>query len=139
MGNGIHGRFSCARRLIAALLLSGLVPLIGCSGATYAVAPVKGQVTLDGKPMSKTSVMFIPDAGRPAVAITDDQGYYELAYTRDSRGAPPGIYHVEISTAVLLSMPKPSDEKFPAKYNAKTELVIEVKNEENLIDFHLQS
>ncbi|TWT39327.1 carboxypeptidase-like regulatory domain-containing protein [Blastopirellula retiformator] len=122
----------------SSLWVCGLLAFAGCGGSTYDVAPVKGQVTLDGEPIPQTSVMFLPDSGRPAVAITDEQGNYELAYTRDSRGAPPGIYRVEISTAALLSFPKPSDEKFPARYNTETELVYEVKDEINLIDFHLQ-
>lgn len=140
MRNGIHPSPASGRRyLTGALLLCGLSALVGCGGSTYAVAPVKGQVTLDGKPMPQTSVMFMPDSGRPAVAITDEQGNYQLAYTRDSIGAPPGVYRVEISTAALLSFPKPSDEKFPAKYNTDSELIIEVKNQENLIDFNLES
>lgn len=121
------------------LLVCGMLVSAGCNGSTYDVVPVNGQVTLDGQPMPETSVMFIPPTGRPASAITDQEGNYEIAYTRDSRGAPPGNYRVEISTAVLLSNPKPSDEKFPAKYNTKTELEIEVKNEPLLADFHLDS
>ncbi|UUO07368.1 carboxypeptidase-like regulatory domain-containing protein [Blastopirellula sp. J2-11] len=119
----------------------GLMVWTGCGGASYDVAPVTGQAMLDGKPLPAACVRFLPQvAGRPASAITDQEGRYELRYTVDSYGAPPGTYRVEITTGGLSAdESRHIKELVPAEYNEKTELLVEVKSEPNVIDFDLQS
>ena len=70
-----------------------LVTLIGCGGDSDLpdLGSVTGTVTLDGKPLPNATVEFTPvDGGRPSVAMTEDDGEYELEYTPGNFGATPG-------------------------------------------------
>lgn len=89
-----------------AICLGVLVVASGCGGGgpksppLPATSPVKGAVTLDGKPLSQASVKFIPTGqtkGVECYGITDDSGSYELIQLRGASGAPPGDYMVVIS------------------------------------------
>ena len=99
-----------ARRCAAWSLL--VVVLSGCSDsesggansstsiATMVMVPADGTVTVDGKPLVKAVVTFLPPSG-PAVGIgeTDEQGHFRLsALGRD--GVPPGKYRVAVSYLV---------------------------------------
>lgn len=121
--------------------------LIGCGrGDGPELGTVHGRVTLDGNPLPKAKVTFTPmdeSGARPAAAITDNDGNYELKYSVQHNGAPPGKYQVQITTATTTSDDQGNDvevpEKLPAKYNASTELVKEVQAGDNTIDFPLDS
>jgi len=125
-------------------LLAALIPfaLTGCGGKPYQVATVSGKITLDGKPLPKASVTFVPMAskenlapGPTATGMTDADGRYELIVDRSTTGAVVGKCRIYIST--LLSDPVPDDrdgglpvkrpkDKVPEKYNQRTELVYDV-------------
>ncbi len=82
------------------LLLS--VIFCGCGGGTFRTLPVEGHVTLDGKPVDKARVAFMPMAGQsaPAGGVTDYQGKFQLNTIEGPlahRGALPGRYHVIIT------------------------------------------
>lgn len=73
--------------------------LVGCVGDSR-VATVHGVVTLDGKPIENASVAFMPQAGgRPAFALTDADGKFELSTFGTADGALIGN-HVVTITAV---------------------------------------
>lgn len=138
-----------------------LTLLAGCGSGPADLpdlAPVSGAVTLDGQPLSKAVIQFVPDAGgRSSTATTDDQGHYELLYTSDYMGASLGKHKVTISTGEGEAMVYPegvdpdtlneaeqrkyaSEQKdLPARYNAKTELTAEIVAGENTHDFKLTS
>jgi len=115
-----------------------LLIICGCgSGGT-----VSGTVTLDGNPLPGAKVEFTPKTGgRPGSGETDDQGKYQLKYLVDDPALPPGEYSVTIRTATskedesgkTIDIP----EKLPPKYHAESELVREVIDGENSIDFEL--
>src|SRR5436305_15239140 len=70
-------------------------------GKTVPRVPVSGMVTLDGKPLSKAIVSFVPKGETPGdggIATTDASGQFEVT-SRDtkSRGCPVGTYTVMIS------------------------------------------
>jgi hypothetical protein len=124
--------------------LLGLAPLLllGCASEPYQVTPVSGKVTLDGKPLSKASVTFVPMAsaenqapGPTAQAITDADGRFQLSIDANTPGAVVGKSRIYITT--LLSDPAMDDrdaggpirnvrDKVPERYNQKTDLVFEV-------------
>lgn len=95
---------------------SVLVPLLlvgvaGCGGAPSLKLkdPVsaKGTVTLDGKPLAKALIYFIPDGlkvkGPGSTAITDDSGNYTLTTMISDKltpGAVPGNYRVSVSSLI---------------------------------------
>ena len=78
------------------------------------------------------------------MATTDASGSYDLVYTVNQKGAPPGKYIVRIRTARTTTGDSGQDinspEKVPAKYNQKSELVAEIQEgQANQFDFDLQS
>jgi hypothetical protein len=96
------------RRLAFALYLGGtLAALAGCGPAGPAnLVPVAGTVTYDGRPLTKGTVSFRPDAGagnttpyEPAGTV-DEQGHYTLV-TAGKPGAPPGHYKVTVAAEEL--------------------------------------
>src|SRR5438132_3509053 len=73
-----------------------LVLLIGC-GKPYKVAHVSGRVTLDGQPLAKASITFVPQAskeniapGPTAASFTDADGRYTLYV---DKGTPGSVVH----------------------------------------------
>jgi hypothetical protein len=122
-----------------------LVVLAGCGAKPYEVARVSGRVTLDGKPLSKASITFVPQAtkdniapGPTAAAFTDDDGRYTLAIDKDTPGSV--VHKCRIFITSLIgdgtgfdpNDDRPGDprrrprDRVPEKYNTKTELVFDV-------------
>lgn len=80
--------------ILAALLLA---ILCGCGQKGPAMGRVSGVVIYDGKPIAAANVMFVPvQGGRPATAITDDQGRFTLTTFATNDGAQVGEHHVAI-------------------------------------------
>lgn len=96
--------------LLSAIAIGGLLPAVGCgrSEATrLAVYPVKGQVTLNGKPLSNALVVLHPKAATPGStttprATTDQNGQFEVSTYDSKDGAPVGEYAVTIQHFPLL-------------------------------------
>ena len=107
----------------------------GCGGPEVELGKVRGTVQMDGKPVPKAQVTFIPDGpGRGASGLANEKGEYVMEYTPDTAGALVGPVTVRISTKTM-----DSPETIPPKYNDKTELKREVKSGRNVIDFDLES
>lgn len=114
------------------LLLLGLL-LGGCRKSGPELAPVRGRVTLNGKPLENADVVFQPDNGKsPGVGRTDAEGHYELAYKRGVTGSPVGQNTVLIRVSRELVRNPP---RIAAKFNSKSELRREVKAGQNEFDF----
>ena len=81
---------------VASLAL--LVSLLGCSGSKGpATAKVSGVVKYNGAPVDGATIVFSPVAGgRPATAVSDSQGHYDLSTYGDKDGAVPGDYKVTV-------------------------------------------
>lgn len=117
------------------LALFALVLLLGCRHSDRpALAPVHGQVTLNGKPLADAVIIFTPQAGgRASRGVTDAEGRYELIYLRDMRGAILGAHVVSITTA----QENQPETLLPPRYHAASELRAEVGPGSNAIDFPL--
>ena len=77
--------------------LTVLVCTLGCGGGAGTV-PVQGVVRLDGQPLKRASVQFVPeDSGRDATATTDEQGRFVLSTFNPRDGALPGKYKVVVT------------------------------------------
>src|SRR5262245_35967083 len=113
----------------------------GCQGKPYNVATVSGTVTLDGKPLPKASVTFVPMAtkerenpGPTAQGLTDERGHFQVSVDPQTPGAVVGKCRVYITT--LLTDPaddrdaggpvKRVRDRVPARYNQATELTLDV-------------
>jgi hypothetical protein len=90
--------------LVAALLLAG------CSGSGRpATAPVRGQVTLRGKPVAGATVTFLcPGAPRFGVGTTDQTGNYRLTTYEPNDGAVIGTHVVTVKQYFMDSDATPS-------------------------------
>jgi hypothetical protein len=130
--------------------------LFGCGTDPHLLAPVSGNVTLDGKPLAGALVSFIPAAkpGQTAAVtsrgVTDQRGTYTLTTSDDRPGAVIGRHLVHVSTRRAAAAGSgevlegqavtQSAERVPAKYNIRTELSFEVPAEgTDQADFQLQS
>lgn len=99
----------------------------GCGDSTRPeVVPVSGVVTLDGAPLPKATVVFIPrQAGlKPSRAITDEAGHFELTYLREIKGAVPGEHEVRVTTRTEHQ----PQERVPGRYNSESELRVTVED-----------
>jgi hypothetical protein len=122
----------CHVAMACALLLT-----CGCGAASDQpeLGDVEGVVTLDGKPVVGLNVVFRPETGRPAGAMTDDSGHYELEYLDGVSGCKLGAATVafewppEAANAVSI----------PAKYNSTEAFKVDVKAGSNTFDFAMQS
>jgi hypothetical protein len=127
-----------------ALLLVGAL-LVGCGSDGPEIARVEGTITMDGKPLPRAVVMFVPIGGRPSACETDDNGKYVLEFSGGRKGAIPGMNRVEINTARLAyekdgKMYPAVKESVPAKYNRMTTLEFNVEpRKNNVANFDLKS
>jgi hypothetical protein len=115
----------------------------GCGGEEMKVAPVAGVVTLDGEPLDRASVLFLPDEGRPSFGVTDSDGYYTLIYSHKENGAEVGPCTVQVSTKLAPEGNRDDDaplapERVPKRY-AKDPVRVTILAEDNTIDIKLTS
>ncbi len=129
---------SFEKKIVCCLLV--LAGLTGCSGGQSLpdLTSVTGSVILDGSPLPSANVLFQPQEGKTAFAMTDENGKFELMYNQDTAGATPGSYTVKISKEK--NPEEPGNELLPAKYNEKSTLSADVKaDQENDFQFDLTS
>tara|TARA_R110002095_G_scaffold84126_3_gene73075 strand:+ start:3147 stop:3590 length:444 start_codon:yes stop_codon:yes gene_type:complete len=133
----------CALACTASFLLPALV---GCSPTPEDqpdTAEVIGMVVLDGEVLPGAVVTFAPESGRPSTGITDNEGRFELAYNKETKGARIGKHTVRISTQRYIQNADGStteqQETIPEKYNAASTLTIEVKPGKNDFPFSLDT
>src|SRR3990172_2569518 len=86
-----------------ALCIAVVLAMTGCSRSPYELAPVHGRVTLDGRPLSQSKVMFAPvevgdnpNPGKPAFGLVQDDGSFVLTTYRTNDGAIVGEHWVSI-------------------------------------------
>lgn len=129
-----------SRVLLYSVILAIAVGFSGCGGNSNLFLAT-GTVTLDGKPVEKAFVTFIPmGSGTTSYGKTDANGYYEMQFTDREAGAWKGQNRVEIRTGDVGTRGEPAPrERIPAAYNNASTLVAEVKSGKNSFDFDLKS
>ena len=107
-------------RLIAFAIAIAVLP--ACSGQK--MAPVKGRVMFDGKPVKEAAVTFSPsgtdtqlETGKPGTGFTDENGNFELSTFKNYDGAIVGTHNVHVSI----------DDTNPAKCKRIKTQTLEVK------------
>lgn len=118
--------------------------VVGCGSSGPETGRVEGRVVLDGVPLDRAIVTFLPDAGgRSSVGETDAGGVYELHFSADDAGALLGGHKVQISTSRMIDNEDGGTEnlpeRVPPRYNRDTELTAQVKAGSNEYNFDLQS
>ena len=132
------------RGFVAASIVGILSLSAGCSGPDR--GGVRGEVTLNGKPVGEGSISFLPADGTQGdkVAAPVQDGRYEIP---PDRGPRPGRNRVEISWARSTGHKVPSAdpgllteerrEAIPPRYNKQSTLVEELRAGANTKDFQL--
>lgn len=136
-------------RSVSVVLILALA--CGCgSKSRWQHAAVEGEVTLDGVPIERGSIRFIPTGqtqGVPTGAAIE-KGQYRIAA---ADGPVVGTNRVEISASrktgrkIQAAMSDPGKtmdetvEAVPARYNKKSTLEREIKSEKNVLDFELRT
>lgn len=127
--------------LLAAGLLA-LVPLAGCGDNS--MSEVAGKITIDGQPVEKGAISFVPVAGdTPTTGGMIEGGRYSVK-------VPPGEMKVSISAPKVVGTKKIYDtpnspvmpiteEALPKKFNEQTELRYTVQRGANPKDWELPS
>ena len=109
--------------------------LSGCGTDGPALGTVSGTVSLDGEPLEGATVIFQPEVGKASFGKSDQEGHYDLRYSKDRKGAVVGHHVVEIRLAGDTTPVEP----LPARYNTESELTADIKKGENQKDFPLHS
>jgi hypothetical protein len=123
-----------------AILTAALVAC-GCDkGPQY--APVKGRVTLDGRPLANVMVTFQPVGGKKnenpgpgSAGATDAQGYYTLKVSSQHAqgdGAVVGEHVVRVGVILEGEGTKPTDPEVGSPDGATPEQIKELKRRERI-------
>ena len=132
----------------SAALLAGvvLVAFAGCGSGGYdgpQRAEVTGTVAFDGAPVANGTINLIPQSEGRQVGVTIIDGTYTFA---GNDGPTFGKYKVEIFGFEPKETPEGADEDhgsskqiLPAKFNAETELELDVSGPKLTKDFALTS
>lgn len=119
---------SCVSAMAVAFMVTG------CGDSGPKLGRVSGTVKLNGKPVPRAQLTFVPDGpGRSASGLANKDGEYVMEYTPDTPGALVGPVTVQIRTRTT-----DTPETIPVKYNDKTELKRNVESGRNVFDFELE-
>jgi hypothetical protein len=132
------------------LFLLAISFVVGCSKGGARRGAIAGTVTLDGKPIAKGSIMFVPAEGTagPVAGGPIENGRYQLP---PDKGAAVGWNGVEIRSLhktgrmVPKPMAPPGDmveeygEAVAPRYNLQSTLRFDVKPGENAANFEVTS
>ena len=133
----------------AILAITGLFFFAGCEGGTASLAPVSGRVSYENQPLSRGTIVFVPDADRgnngPLAQGTINAGGSYAVQTEGKPGAAPGWYRVTViavETPAGYSTGRSSAPRslVPERYRDPqlSDLTCEVKaGQENGINFNL--
>jgi hypothetical protein len=135
--NACKSYLGMVRRVFCVVML---LTLAGCSSGQFDVAPVEGQVTVEGKPLTgKYMVIFSPiaqgakdRAGRPAAGPVEAEGRYSLSTYEPGDGAVVGKHRVAVLPPGEISVTTPLPGVVPDDFE------VEVKPEKNRINIDLK-
>ena len=132
--NRLHAN---AHRWFAFLALAAYLAA-GCRDDGLKLGEVSGRVTLDGDPVSGAFITFHPQfPGRPSMAKTDEDGYYELRFNPSRWGALVGEHHVTVSTEDRTADDRLIPEVIPEKYRGENFIAVTVESGSQVHDFEL--
>jgi hypothetical protein len=112
--------------------------ILGCGPGNK--ARVTGRITLDGQPLDKVLVMFVPDAGPSSGGVTDQDGRYELVSgPKHGKNVFTGRCRVYLTESIEDPTKPPPPSRFAAKYLSaeSSGLECELKPGPSVIDFDI--
>jgi hypothetical protein len=119
--------------LSAVLTPLALAAPIGLSTRPGGLAPVTGQVNLNGHPLSDVLICFDGEGDHSACASAGADGSFRLFTRGHGRGLAPGTYRVHLFSA-------PGGPSLPSKYQdvGTSGLVVDVDPDWNDFSFDLR-
>jgi hypothetical protein len=148
--------------IMSALPCVVLTSILGCGGSNQlARAPVTGQVTLDGEPVSEATILFRPEVGRAGTGRVENGviveastygindgivlGTHKVAIQPIPDDPPPAPSRIEeennIATPSPVQNPRPARAKsqIPAKYQDvdRSGLTVEIEEDDNELTLEL--
>jgi hypothetical protein len=119
-----------------------VLPLVtGCSDSDEELVPVRGTITLNGKPLANARVEFDLQGASVSEAETDGNGHYRLMFAPGQPGAPPGRHIVRIYTRRSYTDAQGKEheepEIRPPECNFKSKIVRTVSADKDVIDIDL--
>jgi hypothetical protein len=78
------------------LLIVFLFALIGCGDGRPDRLRVSGTVTIDGEPVTRGNIKFVPEKGRPSFGDIGSDGRFTLTCYDGNDGALPGKHRVQV-------------------------------------------
>lgn len=109
----------------------------GCGDGLPQRVPVAGTVTIDGAPLSRGSIMFISQGGRPSGGGIDSQGHFTLSCYKAGDGATLGLHQVKV-TAIEPINERSNRWHAPKKYADERSSGIEVEVTEPIEDLKIE-
>ena len=85
------------------VLLCVILPLAGCGDGRPTRVPVSGVVLIDGKPLNRGTIKFVPANGRPSIGKIGEDGKFSLTCYDGSDGAILGMHRVQVSANRIIS------------------------------------
>lgn len=125
-----------------------LVTFVLVSGCTQGpeLGDVTGTISMDGEPVENAYVTFLPmfPEGMELVGKTDSQGVFDVKYSADRNGVPPGKYQILLSTLDDIKEESGRNRKVPERFpkvyvNNDSPLTFEVKPGPNDVSFDVSS
>lgn len=137
---------------VTALILAFSISLLGCGSSGPPRASIQGAVSLNGQPITKGTITFVPVAGSTggsSAASEILEGKYNIPA---DKGPTFGKYRVEIrwskKTGNKIEMGSPAPpgtmvdevkEAVPEKYNTKSTLEKDINSTKHDFEFKLDS
>jgi len=104
------------RRMAGCLLVGGLVLVAGCAKSGEKLYPVKGKISVDGKPADGAILLFHPQGGgQVSTATADANGNYACVHNT-APGIPTGKY------TITVSWPDPAKRNAPVSMGATPDI-----------------
>ncbi|WP_145258324.1 hypothetical protein [Planctomycetes bacterium Pan216] len=127
------------RRCSALLLMLPLAVVLaaGCGDGRPQRFPVSGTVVVDGKPLTKGVVRFVPDGSRPATGKVLEDGRFAMTTFGGADGVMPGKHRVEIFAIEQLG-PNKRQWLVPKKYSSYTTSGLEYTIDEPADDLTIE-
>jgi hypothetical protein len=107
-----------ARRHGVIAALGGMVLSVvasGCSDGRPDRVPVSGRVLIDGKPLDRGFIRFIPKSARASTGKIGKDGRFTLGCFEKADGAVPGSHAIEVAAIEVLN-PEKVRHYVPEKY-----------------------
>jgi hypothetical protein len=136
-GRRLHrAKASSIVAFVRILILLLLAVSVGCDNRPTRV-PVSGMVTIDGKPLERGNIKFVPKNGRPSAGSIGSDGRFTLTCYDGNDGALLGTHRVQVASNRIISDSK-IEWYAPPKYADFRTSGIEVQITESVDDLKIE-